>query len=77
MFADSLYDSGWANRSHRGWTTLTSFYFAGSRSWRGACIASHLHPGFAAADVVCGGGGAGSATSCASSALAQQSLRGK
>ncbi len=25
MFADSLYDSGWANRSHRGWTTLTSF----------------------------------------------------
>jgi protein TonB len=25
MFADSLLDSHWANRSHRGWTTLVSF----------------------------------------------------
>jgi protein TonB len=25
MFADSLCDSSWANRSHRGWTTLVSF----------------------------------------------------
>jgi protein TonB len=25
MFADSLLDSHWANRSHRGWTTLASF----------------------------------------------------
>jgi protein TonB len=25
MFADSLLDSQWANRSHRGWTTLASF----------------------------------------------------
>jgi periplasmic protein TonB len=25
MFADSLLDSTWANRSHRGWTTLLSF----------------------------------------------------
>jgi protein TonB len=25
MFADSLCDSGWANRPHRGWTTLASF----------------------------------------------------
>ena len=25
MFADSFCDSGWSNRSHRGWTTLLSF----------------------------------------------------
>jgi periplasmic protein TonB len=25
MFADSFCDSGWSNRSHRGWTTLISF----------------------------------------------------
>jgi len=25
MFADSFCDSSWANRSHRGWTTLVSF----------------------------------------------------
>ena len=25
MFADSFCDSGWPNRSHRGWTTLLSF----------------------------------------------------
>ncbi|HTR67491.1 MAG TPA: energy transducer TonB [Terriglobales bacterium] len=25
MFADSLYDTPWDNRSHRGWTTLISF----------------------------------------------------
>ena len=25
MFADSFCDSGWSNRSHRGWTTLVSF----------------------------------------------------
>jgi len=25
MFADSFCDSGWSNRSHRGWTTLASF----------------------------------------------------
>lgn len=25
MFADSFCDSGWLNRSHRGWTTLVSF----------------------------------------------------
>jgi protein TonB len=25
MFADSFCDSGWANRPHRGWTTLASF----------------------------------------------------
>lgn len=25
MFADSLLESNWANRSHRGWTTLASF----------------------------------------------------
>lgn len=25
MFADSFCDSGWANRSHRGWATLVSF----------------------------------------------------
>jgi periplasmic protein TonB len=25
MFADSFCDSGWPNRSHRGWTTLVSF----------------------------------------------------
>ncbi len=25
MFADSFCDSGWSNRSHRGWTTLFSF----------------------------------------------------
>ena len=25
MFADSFYDSGWSNHSHRGWTTLVSF----------------------------------------------------
>jgi hypothetical protein len=24
MFADSFYDSAWANPSHRGWTTLAS-----------------------------------------------------
>jgi periplasmic protein TonB len=27
MFADSLWDSPWANRSRRGWTTLVSFAF--------------------------------------------------
>jgi hypothetical protein len=25
MFADSLLESNWDNRSHRGWTTLASF----------------------------------------------------
>ena len=25
MFADSFCDSGWSNRSHRGWATLVSF----------------------------------------------------
>jgi len=25
MFADSLLESNWANRSHQGWTTLASF----------------------------------------------------
>ncbi len=25
MFADSFCESGWSNRSHRGWTTVISF----------------------------------------------------
>ena len=25
MFNDVVYDSPWANRSHRGWTTMMSF----------------------------------------------------
>lgn len=29
MFADSLLDSAWTNRSHRGWTTLVSFAIQG------------------------------------------------
>ena len=29
MFADTLLDSAWTNRSHRGWTTLTSFTVQG------------------------------------------------
>ena len=29
MFADSLLESNWANRSHRGWTTLASFTMQG------------------------------------------------
>lgn len=29
MFADSLLESNWANRSHRGWTTLASFAMQG------------------------------------------------